>query len=97
MSPVGVSAVSVAFLIAAHALAPAVASAGVPRSCVHPNNDPIECPRETRLEHLDVLPSARLRVLQSQRPVLERTVVPVQDQERNTLLEQIRDRAPPAE
>jgi hypothetical protein len=53
--------------------------------------DAIACARETRLEHQDVLPSARLRALQRQRRMLERRAAPQEDAERNRLLREIRD------
>ena len=76
-------------LLVTPVVAPEVARAGVPRSCIHPTYDPLACPRDTRLVQLDVLPSARVRVLRRQASELEETVVPVQDRERNILLEQI--------
>ncbi len=70
-------------------LAPAVAHAGVPRACIHSSYDPIECTRQMRLERNDVLPSARVRRLESQRIEYEQIVVPFQDAERDRLLEEI--------
>ena len=70
-------------------LAPAVAHAGVPRACIHPSSDPIECTRQMRLERNDVLPSARVRRLKRQRVEYEQIVVPFQDAERDRLLEEI--------
>ena len=64
--------------------------AGVPRSCIHPHFDPLRCARDTRSEHRDVLPSARLRQLDAQRPRLEDRV-PLQDAERNALLKEIHE------
>ena len=80
----------IVFLVAASALSPAAAHAGVPRSCIYPNSDALACPRDTRLVTLDVLPSARVRALKQQRAQRER-VAPLQDGERNHLLEGIRD------
>jgi hypothetical protein len=71
-------------------LGPATGRADVPRACVHPRYDPIACARETREVHRDVLPLARLRALDAQRPRLAEEV-PLQDAERNALLEAIRD------
>lgn len=74
-------------------LAPPVAHGGVPRSCVWPRSDPIACPSETRLVSHEVLSSARLRELEKQERELQEVVVPVQDAERNRILEDIRDEA----
>jgi hypothetical protein len=79
----------IVFLLTAPLLGASVARAGVPRSCIHPNADPIECPRDTRRVMREVLPSARVRELQKQRPELERTV-PLQAEERNEILREIR-------
>lgn len=93
MRPRGIAiAAGVALLLVAQLVAPVVARAGVPRSCIHPTYDPLACPRDTRLVQLEVLPWTRVRVLQRQAPELEETVVPVQDRERNILLEQILER-----
>lgn len=81
------------FLFALCALAAPVAHAGVPRACVYMTFDPILCKQAYAEERLDVLPSARVRVLERQRRSHRRVVVPVQDAERNALLEQIRDAA----
>ncbi len=70
-------------------LAPAVAYAGVPRACIHSSYDPIECSRQMQLERNDVLPSARVRLLARQRIEYEQIVVPIQDAERNRLLEEM--------
>ncbi len=72
------------------ALIPGVGQAGVPGSCVHPDYDPIECIRETRLERRDVLPSARVRELEAQQAELAGQA-PRQDLERNELLREIRE------
>lgn len=77
-------------LAGAALLGPAAGRADVPRACVHPRYDPIACARETRQVHRDVLPLARLRALDAQRPELAGEV-PLQDAERNALLEAIRD------
>jgi hypothetical protein len=80
----------VGLLLGVRALVPSLAHADVPRSCVHTSYDPIECPRETRLVHRDVLPSARLKALDEQRRRIERAI-PLQEEERQILLEEIRD------
>ena len=64
--------------------------ADVPRACVHPVADPIRCAEQTRAEHHDLLPTARLRALEAQRRRLERRI-PLQDAERNALLLEIRE------
>ncbi len=66
------------------------AGAGVPRACVHPQADRLRCAMETRREHLDLLPTQRLRELRQQ---FERLAAeaPLQDLERNLLLEDIRE------
>jgi hypothetical protein len=66
----------------------APSQAGVPRACIHPWADAIECPRETRKVMLKVLPSARVRELRAQRPALER-FGESHDLRRNQLLEEI--------
>jgi hypothetical protein len=66
------SGIGVALLLAAGLGAPA-ARAGVPAACIHPQVDPLECPRQTRRLLLEVLPSARVRALEKQRRELERT------------------------
>ncbi len=70
-------------------LAPAVAYAGVPRACIHSSYGPLECSRQMQLERNDVLPSARVRRLEAQRIEYERSVVPIQGEERNRLLKEI--------
>lgn len=82
------AAIGIALLLAMQALVPAPSRAGVPRSCIHPRADAIQCPRDTRRVLLDVIPSARRNALRLQRPALERTVE-LQSLERNELLEQI--------
>ncbi|MDH3284773.1 MAG: hypothetical protein OEQ13_08525 [Acidobacteriota bacterium] len=82
--------IGVGLLLVAGLRAP-TARAGVPRACIHPQADPIECPAETRRVLLRVLPASRVRALARQRIELERTA-PLQDRERNELIEQIRDR-----
>jgi hypothetical protein len=77
-------------LMAGLALAPDFARAGVPRSCVHPRANAIECPKDARRVLLKVLPSARRRALWLQRPQLEWTIG-IHQWERNELLRQIRD------
>ncbi len=77
-------------LAGAALLVPEAGRGDVPRSCVHPRYDPIDCARETRETHRDVLPLARLRALDAQRPQLAGEV-PLQDAERNALLEAIRE------
>jgi len=77
-------------LMAGLALAPDFARAGVPRSCVHPWANAIECPKDTRRVLLKVLPSARRRALWLQRTQLEWTIG-IHQWERNELLRQIRD------
>ena len=77
-------------VVGAVSLAPAAAFAGVPRACVEPDNNPIQCPREWRRGHLKVLSSARIRALERQRAELERQG-PLQAEERNQLLWDIRD------
>lgn len=78
-------------VVAASWVLPGAAQAGVPRSCIHPSYDPIECKRDMQRGYLDVLPLARIRALEAQRSELEAIVVPVQDAERNQLLEDILD------
>ena len=68
-------------------LAPAVAYAGVPRACLHRSYDPIECSRGMRLERR--LPSAQRRLLVRRWAEFERITMPLQDEERNRLLEEI--------
>ena len=87
MSGFGVAA-GISLLLAAQVLAPATADAGVPRSCVHPHADPIQCPSDTRRVLHRVIPWARLQVLERQREQLD-YVAPSQDRERNRLLEDI--------
>lgn len=70
------------------ALAPAAARADVPRACVHPHYEPLECMRETRRVQLELLPLARLRELARQQPRLAH-VVALEDAERNLLIEAI--------
>lgn len=83
------AAASTALGLALWALgAPPPAGADVPRACVHPRSDPIECPRQWRREYRDVLPLARLRALEAQRPRLRR-VAPREDRVRNRLLLEI--------
>jgi hypothetical protein len=76
-----------AFALASLGLGATPAQAGVPRSCIDDSYDPIACKRDTRRVYREVLPSARLRVLETQRPGLER-VIPLEDAERNLLLEE---------
>lgn len=76
-------------VVAASWVLPGAAQAGVPRSCIHPTYDPIECKRDMYREYLDVLPLARIRALEAQRPELEAIVVPTQDAQRNQLLQDI--------
>lgn len=83
-----------ALLLAVLALAAGPAHAGVPRVCIHPDYDPVLCRVEKEADLLDVLPSARIRALERQRHDLER-VVPLQDAERNRLLERIREALEP--
>jgi hypothetical protein len=71
-------------------LTPAPAGAGVPRACIHPQADPLECPRATRRVTLRVLPAARVEALREQRRPLQE-VAPREDRRRNRLLEEIRD------
>jgi hypothetical protein len=75
-------------LLALPVLAPAPAGAGVPRSCIHPQANPIECPKDTRKVLLKVIPSARRRALREQRPELERTFE-ARSLRRDRLLEEI--------
>ena len=82
------AALGFALLLATQAFLPSPAHAGVPRSCIHPRADAIQCPRDTRRVLLDVIPSARRNALRAQRPALERTVE-LQSLERNEILEQI--------
>ena len=79
------------FGLAALALAPDSARAGVPRSCVHPQADPLACARDTRAVTHRVLPAARLRALHRQRRAYER-VAPREDRVRNHTLESIDSR-----
>ncbi len=83
------SLICLAILSAGQMLAPAVAYAGVPRACIHSSYGPIECSREMQLERNDVLPSARVRRLERQRIEYEQIVVPLQDAERDRLLEEM--------
>ena len=83
------SGIGVALVLAAGLGAPA-ARAGVPRACIHPQADPLECPRQTRQVLLRVLPSARVRALEGQQRELERTA-PLQDRTRNRLIREIRN------
>jgi hypothetical protein len=83
-------AAALLLLMTGLALAPGFARAGVPRSCIHPWADAIECPKDTRRVLLKVLPSARRRALWLQRPKLEWTIG-IQQWERNELLREIRD------
>ena len=64
-------ATTLAVWLAAGAFVPEEAQAGVPRSCIHPHFDPIDCARETRTLHRKVLPSARVRALERQRSRLQ--------------------------
>jgi hypothetical protein len=86
-------AVAAALWLAGPAGSPAPARGGVPSSCIHPQADPIRCPRDTRLVTERVMPAARLRALRRQRPELER-VAPREDRQRNRTLEQIREELP---
>ena len=61
-----------AFALSEAALAPQVASAGVPRSCVHPQADALACPRDTRSVTHRVLPARRVRALRAQQRAYER-------------------------
>ncbi len=83
------SLICLAILSAGQMLAPAVAYAGVPRACIHSSYGPIECSRQMQLERNDVLPSARVRRLERQRIEYEQIVVPLQDAERDRLLEEM--------
>jgi len=85
-----VNAAALILLMAGLALTPDFARAGVPRSCIHPWANAIECPKDTRRVLLKVLPSARRRALWLQRPQLEWTVG-IHQWERNELLRQLRD------
>jgi hypothetical protein len=85
-----VNVVALALLMTGLALTPEFAHAGVPRSCIHPWADAIECPKDTRRVLLKVIPSARRRALWLQRPRLEWTIG-IHQWERNELLRQIRD------
>lgn len=76
-------------LLAAQLVAPGSAQAGVPRSCIHPRADPIRCPIDTRRVGWSVIPLQRQKALEKQRQELER-VAPLQDRERNRLLDAIR-------
>ena len=67
------------------------ARAGVPRSCIRPQADALNCPRDTRLVTLRVLPAARVRALQKQRRILER-VTPRDVGARYRSLEELRAR-----
>jgi hypothetical protein len=69
-------------------LGPAGARADVPRACIHPHYEPLECMRETRRVQLELLPLARLRELARQQPRLAH-VVALEDAERNRLIETI--------
>ena len=71
-------------------LLPAASWGDVPRSCIHPRANPIECVRDQREALLKVVPSARRRALLEQRSDLERAVE-VQSLQRNQLLEEILD------
>lgn len=79
-----------AICLAGAGLAPLPARGGVPRSCIHPRANPLECPRDTRLVTLDVLPLARVKALRQQRRQ-RRRVAPYEDRRRNQILEDIRD------
>ncbi len=83
------SLICLAILSAGQTLVPVVAYAGVPRACIHSSYGPIECSRQMQLERNDVLPSARVRLLARQRIEYEQIVVPIQDAERNRLLEEM--------
>jgi hypothetical protein len=76
---------------AASALPTDAARAGVPRSCVHPQADPLACARATREVTHQVLPAARVRALRRQHRTYER-VAPREDRERNRTLESIDSR-----
>ncbi len=78
-----------AILATGQMLVPVVAYAGVPRACIHSSYGPIECSRQMQLERNDVLPSARVRRLERQRIEYEQIVVPLQDAERDRLLEEM--------
>jgi len=75
-------------VLVAQALVLAVAHAGVPRACVHPQADPFECREQTRRILYDVIPSARIEALREQDRLEERGNE--QDRERNQLLRDIR-------
>lgn len=77
--------------LAGLALQPDAAQAGVPRSCVHPQADPLACARDTRAVTHRVLPAARLRALRRQQREYER-VAPREDRVRNRTLESIDSR-----
>ena len=66
------------------------ASAGVPRSCIHPQANPLECPRDTRRVTHSVLPRARVKALRQQRRQLEREAA-FEDRQRNRILRDIRE------
>ena len=78
-----ITAAIAAALLLAGIGAPA-ARAGVPKACIHPRADPLECPVATREVLLRVLPSARVRALAHQRRALEREA-PLQDRARKRL------------
>jgi len=86
-----VAAFGCSFGLGPQALQPSVAHADVPRSCVHPQADPLACARDTREVTHRVLPSARLRALRQRRRAYER-VAPLEDRERNRTLESIDSR-----
>ena len=72
-------------------VAAGAAHSGVPRACIHPVSDPVECTRVKSLERYDVLGSARIRELRLRESVYQEKVVPIQDAERNRLLKEIRN------
>ena len=75
---------------AAQSVTPPAANAGVPRSCVHPRADSLDCARDTRRVSQRVLSSARLRALARQHYRYEH-VAPHEDRERNRMLQELRD------
>ncbi len=82
-------ALEISLLLAGSLLAAPHARAGVPRSCIHPQADALECPRDQRRTLLKVIPSARVRALHAQRRDFERTTT-LRDLERNRILWDIR-------
>lgn len=76
-------------LLLAGGLVPSVAHAGVPRSCVHPQAQPLECQADTRRVMLKVLPSARLQALRAQEPDLAEAGN-LRSRERDRILRDIR-------